>query len=111
LAEAGFFPGIIVYLTHWFPAKDRSKALSFFLIASPIAMIIGPAISREMLPIGTSEIVDGVVQSVVPELWGMKGWQWIYIFWGIPAVLMGLAVLYLLPDKPHEASWLLPEER
>jgi ACS family tartrate transporter-like MFS transporter len=111
LAEAGFFPGIIVYLTHWFPAKDRSKALSCFLIASPIAMIIGPAISREMLPIGTSEVVDGVVQSVVPELWGMKGWQWIYIFWGIPAVLMGLAVLYLLPDKPHEASWLLPEER
>lgn len=111
LAEAGFFPGIIVYLTHWFPAKDRSKALAYFLIASPIAMIIGPAISRFILPIGTSEVVDGVVIKSVPELWGMEGWQWIYIFWGIPAVVMGLAVLFLLPDKPHQASWLLPEER
>ena len=109
LAEAGFFPGIIVYLTHWFPAKERARALSIFLVASPIAMIVGPALSRLLLPIGTEEVIDGVTVAH-PHLLGMAGWQWIYIAWGIPAVVVGLLVLVLMPDRPHDAVWLSRDE-
>ena len=110
VAEAGFFPGVIVYLTHWFASKDRARAISFFLIASPIAMIIGPAVSRLFIDIGRTHLVDGV--SVTnPMLLGLKGWQWIYIFWGIPAVIAGIVVLYYLTDRPRYAQWLTPEER
>lgn len=109
LAEAGFFPGIIVYLTHWFPAKERARALSIFLVASPIAMIVGPALSRLLLPIGTEEVIDGVTVAH-PHLLGMAGWQWIYIAWGIPAVVVGLLVLVLMPDRPRDAVWLEPDE-
>ncbi|MCU0708683.1 MAG: MFS transporter [Pirellula sp.] len=110
VAEAGFFPGVLVYLTHWFPTRDRARAISWFLVASPIAMIIGPAVSQWFLDIGRTTIVDGVAITN-PDLLGLKGWQWIYIFWGIPAVIAGIAVLYLLPDKPHHARWLKPEEQ
>jgi ACS family tartrate transporter-like MFS transporter len=99
LAEAGFFPGVIVYLTHWFPSRDRAKALSYFLIATPFAQVLSPKISNALLKIGTTEIVDG--QSLVhPPLLGMVGWQWVYVFWAIPAVLMGIGVLFLLTDRP-----------
>jgi ACS family tartrate transporter-like MFS transporter len=109
LAEAGFFPGIIVYLTHWFPARERARALSIFLVASPVAMIIGPALSRLLLPIGTQRVVDGA--TVVHErLLGLAGWQWIYIAWGVPAVVLGLLVLVLMPDRPRDASWLSADE-
>jgi len=109
LAEAGFFPGIIVYLTHWFPAKERARALSIFLVASPIAMIIGPALSGLLLPIGTQAIVDGV--AVVQPRWaGLAGWQLIYIVWGIPAVIIGFLVLRLMPDRPRDATWLTAAE-
>ncbi|NBV44222.1 MAG: MFS transporter [Planctomycetia bacterium] len=109
LAEAGFFPGIIVYLTHWFPAKERARALSIFLVASPIAMIIGPALSRLLLPIGTEALVDGV--AVVQPRWaGLSGWQLIYIAWGIPAVIIGFLVLELMPDRPRDATWLTAAE-
>jgi ACS family tartrate transporter-like MFS transporter len=110
VAEAGFFPGIIVYLSHWFPQKDRARAISYFLVASPIAMIIGPAVSQLFLDIGRTTMVEGVAVTH-PDLLGMKGWQWIYIFWGIPAVLVGIAVLYLLPDKPSHARWLSEDEQ
>jgi ACS family tartrate transporter-like MFS transporter len=110
VAEAGFFPGVLVYLTHWFPSKDRARAISYFLVASPIAMIIGPAVSQWFLDIGRTSMIDGVAVTY-PDLWGMKGWQWIYIFWGIPAVLVGIAVLFLLPDKPRHAAWLTDDER
>ena len=109
LAEAGFFPGIIVYLTHWFPAKERARALSIFLVASPIAMIIGPALSRLLLPIGTEALVDGV--AVVQPRWaGLSGWQLIYIAWGVPAVIIGFLVLELMPDRPRDATWLTAAE-
>jgi ACS family tartrate transporter-like MFS transporter len=110
VAEAGFFPGVLVYLTHWFPARDRARAMSYFLIASPIAMIIGPAVSRLFLDIGRTKLVEDAMVTY-PDLLGMKGWQWIYIFWGIPAVLVGIAVLYLLPDKPRHARWLTDKEQ
>lgn len=102
LAEAGFFPGVIVYLTHWFPSRDRGRALSIFLIASPIAMIVGNGVSRWMLPIGTDQM---------PPLLGMYGWQWIFVFWGLPAVLMGIVVFFVLTDRPRQAKWLTVEER
>ena len=110
VAEAGFFPGVIVYLTHWFPSKDRARAISYFLIASPLAMIIGPAISRLFIDIGRTHLVDGVVVTN-PLVLGLKGWQWIYIFWGIPAVIAGIVVLFYLTDRPKYARWLTLEER
>jgi ACS family tartrate transporter-like MFS transporter len=110
LAEAGFFPGVIVYLTHWFPTRDRARALSWFLIATPVAQFISPMISKLMIKIGTSEMIDGRLVGH-PQLWGMNGWQWIYIAWGIPAVLLGFYVLLYLTDRPRQARWLEPEER
>lgn len=110
LAEAGFFPGIIVYLTHWFPVRDRSRALAYFFVATPVAQMISPKISNLMLPIGTDEVVNGVVIHH-PEVLGLEGWQWVYIAWGLPAVLLGLVVLWCLPDRPAHATWLTTEER
>ncbi len=102
LAEAGFFPGVIVYLTHWFPSRDRARALSIFLIASPIAMIVGNYLSKLMLPIG---------EEGNALFFGLKGWQCVFIFWGIPAVIMGVIVVLFLTDRPRQAKWLTPEER
>jgi ACS family tartrate transporter-like MFS transporter len=110
LAEAGFFPGVIVYLTHWFTARDRAKALSLFLIATPFAQVINPFVAKFILPIGTTEVVNGVTQQHA-EVWGLEGWQWLYILWAIPAVLLGIGVLWLLTDKPRQAKWLTQEER
>ena len=109
LAEAGFFPGIIVYLTHWFPARDRARALSWFLIATPVAQIVSPKISNALLKIGSDEMVNGSLVRHA-ELLGMKGWQWVYIFWGAPAVVLGFVVLFFLTDRPRHARWLTPEE-
>ena len=110
LAEAGFFPGMIVYLTHWFPGRDRTRALSWFLIATPIAQLISPKISNALLKIGTGEMINGKVV-YYPGLFGLKGWQWVYIYWGIPAVLLGIAALLALTDRPSEAKWLTVEEK
>ena len=82
LAEAGFFPGVIVYLTHWFPSRDRARALAWFLIGTPIAQATSPLISYPILKIGTDQMVDGV-KVHIPELMGLEGWQWVYIAWGI----------------------------
>jgi MFS transporter, ACS family, tartrate transporter len=110
LAEAGFFPGVIVYLTHWFPARDRARALSWFFIATPVAQFVSPKLSYYLLRIGTTEIFDSTVIHH-PPLLGMQGWQWMYIVWGIPAVILGVLVLLRLPDWPREAHWLKPDER
>ncbi len=110
VAEAGFFPGVIVYLTHWFASKDRARAISYFLVASPLAMIIGPAVSRLFIDIGRTHLVDGVTVTN-PMFLGLRGWQLIYIFWGIPAVIAGIVVLFYLTDRPRHAKWLTVEER
>jgi len=110
LSEAGFFPGVIVYLTHWFPAGDRARALSCFLVATPVAQIVSPKISNALLKFGTDETINGVVVHR-PELFGLEGWQCVYIFWGIPAVLLGVIVFFLLKDRPPDAGWLTAEER
>jgi ACS family tartrate transporter-like MFS transporter len=102
LAEAGFFPGVIVYLTHWFPSRDRARALAWFFVATPIAQMTSPKLSNELLKIG----MDGN-----PTVLGLVGWQWVYIAWGIPAVVLGVLVLIFLTDRPGQAHWLEPEER
>ena len=110
LAEAGFYPGVIVYLTHWFASRDRARALAYFFVATPVAQIISPKISNALLKIGTDEVI-GAVRVHHPEVLGLEGWQWVYIAWGIPAVILGVLVLILLTDRPQQAAWLAPEER
>jgi MFS transporter, ACS family, tartrate transporter len=110
LAEAGFFPGVIVFMTHWFPVRDRGKALAIFMTGSPIAQLISPKLSNGLLKIGASETINGqIIQH--PLVLGLAGWQWIYIVWGIPAVLMGIWVFFGLTDRPKDARWLTPEEQ
>jgi ACS family tartrate transporter-like MFS transporter len=109
LSEAGFFPGVIVYLTHWFPSRDRARAFACFLVATPIAQIVSPKISNALLKIGTDETINGVAVHR-PELFGLEGWQCVYIFWGLPAVVLGVVVFFLLKDRPRDARWLTPEE-
>jgi MFS transporter, ACS family, tartrate transporter len=97
VVEAGFFPGIILYLTYWFPREDRARVVSVFMAAVPISTVIGAPLSGLLLGL------DGVA--------GLKGWQWLFVLEGIPAVLLGLAALKLLTDKPDEATWLSANER
>jgi ACS family tartrate transporter-like MFS transporter len=110
LAEAGFYPGVIVYLTHWFPVRDRARALAYFFVATPIAQIISPKISGALLTIGTDQMVNGQLVHH-PEVLGLEGWQWVYIAWGIPAVLLGIIVFIFLTDRPSQAKWLAEDER
>ncbi len=97
VAEAGFAPGIIYYLSGWFPAPQRARALSRFLIAIPISAAIGNPLSAWLLGL------DG--------LRGLAGWQWLFLLEGIPPVLLGFAVLAFLPDHPAGSRWLSVEQR
>jgi ACS family tartrate transporter-like MFS transporter len=110
LAEAGFFPGVIVFLTRWFTRQDRARAFALFLMATPVAQVISPLLCNPLLSIGTTEIVNGV-QVVHPAILGLHGWQWVFIVWGLPAVVLGLMVLTYLTDRPSQATWLQPDER
>ncbi|QDU18616.1 MFS transporter [Urbifossiella limnaea] len=96
LAEAGFFPGVIVYFTHWFPRAERARALTGMLVGIPISLALGAVVSRWLLDQG----------------WlGYAGWQWVFLAEGAPAVLLGIAVPFLLTDRPRQAKWLTAEER
>ena len=95
-AEAGFFPGVIVYLSHWFIYRDRAKAVGLFMSAIPIAYIIGGPLAGYVLGI---------------EWLGVPGWRWLFLLEGAPAIILGIATLFLLPDRPNEARWLRPNER
>ena len=97
VAEAGFFPGIIFYLTYWYPAYERARAYAWFLAAIPVCGVIGGPVSGALLGL------DGRL--------GLQGWQWLFLLEGLPSVLVGLAVLVLLPDRPRDAGWLTPAER
>ena len=110
VAEAGFFPGAIVYLTHWFPARDRARALALLVIAAPIAQMISMRVSAPILRIGTTETVNHVAVTT-PPLFGMHGWQLTYIVWAVPAVVLGVIVLFKLTDRPAQARWLTDDER
>ncbi len=110
LAEGGFFPAVVVYLNHWFPDRDRARALAYFIVAAPIAQIISPPLSYPLLRLGTTEVIDGA-RVTFPALLGLHGWQWVYIAWGIPAVLLGVVVFYRLIDRPSQARWLTADEK
>src|SRR5712692_8841689 len=97
VAEAGFFPGMIFFLTQWFPAAERAKALSRFMLASSLAGVVGGPFSGALLKL------NGVA--------GLKGWQWIFLAEGLPSVLLGVVTLLYLTDRPAEAKWLSDEER
>ena len=96
LAEAGFFPGIIVYLTHWFIYEDRAKSVAGFMAAIPLAFAVGSPISGLLLGV---------------HWYGLHGWQWLFIIEGLPALFFGVATWFYLTDWPHQAKWLPPDER
>jgi len=110
LAEAGFFPGAIVFLTHWFPDRDRARALALLVIAAPIAQIVSQRLSVPLLRFGTTELVNGVAVSH-PLFHGLHGWQCMYIAWGLPAIVLGGVVFFWLTDRPRDARWLADDER
>jgi len=95
-AEAGFFPGMILYMKRWFPANARARAVAWFMTANPIAGIVGSPVSGALLGISGK---------------GLSGWQWMFLMEGIPAILLGVAVFWALADNPREARWLKGEER
>jgi len=96
VAEAGFFPGVILYLTYWFPSAYRARIVGIFMISIPISWFLGSPISGALLSLNG---------------WGLAGWQWLFILEGLPAVLMAGAVLWFLPDGPRHAAWLPEAER
>src|SRR5471030_2697963 len=96
-AEAGFFPGIILYLTFWYPAEYRAKIVGIFMVAIPLAGLIGSPISGAILG------MSGVL--------GLAGWQWIFILEAIPTILLGIMAFSYLSDRPDDAAWLEPDQR
>ncbi len=96
VAEAGFFPGVVVYLTHWYREQDRARAMAMFMSAIPIAQVIGAPISGALLQI---------------HWLGYPGWRWLLILEGVPAVIAGFVALFYLTDRPRDARWLADDER
>lgn len=97
LAEAGFVPGMLLYLTFWFPSHVRARAVAKFMTASSLAGVVGAPFSSALLKL------DG--------LGGLSGWQWLFAAEGVPTVLLGISVLFVLSNGPNEADWLKPEEK
>jgi len=97
LAESGYFPGTILYLSLWFPARHKAHAVAVFMAAAPLSTAVGSPISGALMEL--------------PRIAGLMDWQWLFILEGLPAVVLGLFVFKLLTDRPEEARWLAPEER
>ncbi|WP_158929529.1 MFS transporter [Acidisphaera sp. S103] len=95
--EAGFFPGMILYLTFWFPSAYRARVIAAFMLAIPVTGVIGGPLATSMLEL------NGTL--------GLAGWQWMFLLEGIPAALMGFVVLAFMTDRPSRANWLRPEEK
>ena len=95
-AEAGFFPGVIVYLSHWFIQEDRAKATSNFMAAVPLSLVIGSPIAGWILG---------------HNWFAVEGWRWLFVLEGMPAIVLGIIALFVLTDWPSEAAWLAPEQR
>jgi ACS family tartrate transporter-like MFS transporter len=96
-AEAGFFPGVILYLTQWFPQRERARAVGLFMTATAMAGVIGAPISSALLR------MDGT--------WGLHGWQWLFLIEGLPAILLVPLVLFYMTERPADAKWLTAPER
>lgn len=97
-AEAGFFPGIILYLTYWFPSERRAQAVALFMSAIGVCMLIGSPVS-------------GAIMQYMDGMNGWRGWHWLFFLEGIPSVVMGVIVLMVLPNGPKTAHWLTEEEK
>src|SRR6266705_3822279 len=97
VAEAGFFPGMILYLTYWFPAEARGRAVARFMTATAIAGVVGGPVSGALLEMSGAA--------------GLAGWQWLFLIEGIPAIILGFVTLAYLPDGPKHAAWLSAEEK
>jgi len=98
IAEAGFFPGIILYLTYWFPQRDRARVTALFMAAVPLSSALGAPLSSLLIEHG-----DG--------LFGLSGWRFMFLLEGVPAVLLGVVTWWFLTDRPRDAAWLEPGER
>jgi sugar phosphate permease len=95
-AEAGFFPGVIIYLSHWFRYQDRAKAVAMFMAGIPISNVLGSPLSGLLMQI---------------HWLGISGWRWLFIIEGAPAVVLGVITMFYLTDWPHQAKWLPDDER
>jgi len=96
-AEAGFFPGVILYLTYWFPAEQRARIVAIFMVAIPVSSFVGSPISAALLGL---------------HGWlGIKGWQWLFLLEAAPALVLGIVFFLVMPDRPADARWLAPDER
>jgi len=96
IAEGGFFPGVVVYLTHWFAKEDRAKAMAGFTMAAPASLVIGAPISALILQV---------------DWFNLAGWRWMFILEGLPAVVFGVIIIFFLTDHPRQAKWLEPDEQ
>src|SRR5438552_4908877 len=96
-AEAGFFPGVVYYLSHWYPEGQRARAIAAFMTAVPVSGVIGGPLSGALLSLN--------------GLFGLAGWQWLFLVEGAPAILLGVIVLVYLPDQPETADWLSSAEK
>ena len=96
-AEAGLFPGLLLYFHRWFPQRHRGRVTAGFLIGLPLATAIGAPLSTAFLQ------MDGI--------WGLKGWQWMYLGEGLPTALIGVTIWYYLTERPSEAKWLTQATR
>jgi D-galactonate transporter len=97
VAEAGLFPGVILYLTYWFPAAYRARIIAAFMVAIPLSLAVGSPISTAILA------MDGIA--------GFKGWQWLFLIEGAPTILLAVIVLLVLPDRPRDAGWLADNQK
>jgi len=97
LAEAGFYPGIVLFLTYWFPDRHRARVVAWFTLALPLAAAFGAPLSTGIMELN--------------GLWGLAGWRWMYLAEAVPTVLLGFAVLFVMTDRPSEARWLTEAER
>src|SRR5688572_14565144 len=97
IAEAGFFPGMVLYLTYWVAAAERARTNALFMMAAPVSVIVGAPVSEALLQL------DGTL--------GLHGWQWLFLIEGLPAVVLGILALRVFTDRPEKADWLPPADR
>jgi MFS family permease len=98
IAEAGFFPGMVLYLTYWFPSHRRAKMIALLMAGNPVAGIVGGPVS-------------GYILHSMGHIEGLAGWQWLFLLEAVPAIILGVVILFVLDNRVHEAKWLRPEDK